>query len=156
MESFQSDRYRALGISAAFVQDNVSRSQKGILRGLHFQNPHPQGKLVTVLQGEVFDVAVDLRRSSPTFKQYETFHLSGENLVQVYIPHGFAHGFAAISDNVILQYKCTDAYCPEAEQSILWNDPDLNIPWPLANPLISKKDLAGLALKDISEDMFFA
>lgn len=156
LESFQGPRYSEFGIPEFFPQDNVSLSQKGILRGLHFQNPCPQGKLITALQGDIFDVAVDLRRSSPTFLQHETFLLTGTNLLQVYIPPGFAHGFLTLSDNVLVQYKCTDVYNPQFEKSLLWNDPEIAIDWPITSPALSQKDRAGIPLKKFTEDLYFA
>lgn len=139
-ETYQAERYKAAGISLDFVQDNRSRSSRGVLRGLHFQKNKPQGKLVTVTQGEVFDVAVDLRKDSPTFGQYESVLLTGDNRVQFYIPPGFAHGFCVLSDTADFQYKCTDYYDPTDEGGLLWNDPELAIAWPLTNPTLSAKD----------------
>lgn len=142
----------AVGHSVTFVQDNHSRSVKGTLRGLHYQlPPHPQGKLVRVTVGEVFDVAVDIRRGSATFGQWVGEYLSAENRRQLWIPPGFAHGFLATSDTAELQYKCTDFYAPDCEASIHWNDADLNIDWPLApgnEPLISAKDAQAPAFND--------
>lgn len=138
-ESFQHKRYAELGIPP-FVQDNSSRSKKNVLRGLHFQSPHPQGKLVYVTRGHVWDVAVDIRNNSPTYGQWFGLHLSDENHTQMYIPQGFAHGFCVLSDEADFHYKCTDYYFPEAEQGIIWNDKKLNIPWPLENPVLSAKD----------------
>ena len=123
-----------------FVQDNRSRSTQGVLRGLHFQKHKPQGKLVTVTQGTVFDVAVDLRAESPTFGQYESVLLTGDNRVQFYIPPGFAHGFCVLSETADFQYKCTDYYDPSDEGGLLWNDPELAIAWPLDTPTLSAKD----------------
>lgn len=140
-ETFQKQRYRESGIDAEFVQDNRSRSSKGVLRGLHFQKTKPQGKLVTVTDGEVFDVAVDLRPNSPTFGQHETIILTGKNKLQFYIPPGFAHGFCVLSDMADFQYKCTDYYDPSDESGVLWNDASLNIPWPIKKPQLSEKDM---------------
>jgi dTDP-4-dehydrorhamnose 3,5-epimerase len=147
-ESFQAKRYAEVGIDLAFVQDNVSRSIRRTLRGLHFQEPYAQGKLVFVIKGTVFDVAVDVRRNSPSFGKWVSFELSDENHRQVWIPPGFAHGFCVTSESADFFYKCTTAYEPRAEQCILWNDADLKIPWPIADPLLSPKDLAGVRLKD--------
>lgn len=144
-----------LGIPNDFVQDNVSHSRQGVLRGLHFQNPFPQGKLLSVLIGSVFDVAVDLRRDSPTFGKWESFELSGENGLQLYVPPGFAHGFLVTGSEALVLYKCTRNYSPGSEHTLLWNDPSLAIPWPVEEPLISEKDLRGIALKDFSPDALF-
>ena len=141
LETFHVSRYeKMLGISSPFVQDNYSRSSKHVLRGLHFQKRKQQGKLVRVVRGEVYDVAVDIRRESPTFGHWESIILSEENKKQVWIPPGFAHGFLVLSESADFEYKCTDYYEPSDEGSILWNDPDLNIPWPIEKPLISEKD----------------
>ncbi|MEZ9957532.1 dTDP-4-dehydrorhamnose 3,5-epimerase [Vibrio splendidus] len=141
LESYHYERYKELaGIEEHFVQDNRSRSTKGVLRGLHFQKSKPQGKLVTVTVGEVFDVAVDLRPGSLTFGQHESIILSGEEHTQFYVPPGFAHGFLVLSDIAEFQYKCTDFYDPNDEGGILWSDEDLNINWNQKKPLISEKD----------------
>lgn len=141
LETFQSSRYDDLAnISLPFVQDNYSRSSKGVLRGLHYQKKKPQGKLVRVVKGEVYDVAVDLRSDSPTYGSWEAVHLSEENKTQFWVPPGFAHGFVVISDTADFEYKCTDYYDPSDEGCILWNDPDLNISWPIENPKLSDKD----------------
>ena len=152
METWNQEVYAAAGISAAFVQDNVSMSKKGILRGLHFQKPNAQGKLVYVLQGEVFDVVTDIRSGSPTFGRSLNVLLSADNKRQVYIPNGFAHGFCVTSDTALFVYKCTDKYNPQAEGSVLWNDPDLSIPWPISNPELSAKDKQGIRLADFPQD----
>lgn len=152
METWNQAAYAAAGIPPVFVQDNLSLSRKGILRGLHFQNPNTQGKLVYVLQGEVFDVAVDIRRGSPTFGQSVSIVLSADNKRQLYIPPGFAHGFCVTSETALFAYKCTDKYNPQAEASVLWNDPALNIPWPVDNPELSAKDVQGIRLADIPDD----
>ena len=149
LESFQAARYAEAGMAGPFVQDNLSFSRRGILRGLHLQNPRPQGKLVQVLQGEVFDVAVDVRVGSPTFGQWEGVVLSQENARQLYVPPGFAHGFLVTSETALFAYKCTDYYTPQSELSILWNDPDIGIEWPRIEPQLSAKDAAGLRLADI-------
>lgn len=156
LESWNRARYRDAGIDVDFVQDNLSSSRRGILRGLHFQNPHPQGKLIQVLAGEVFDVAVDLRRSSPTFGQWESLVLSDRNHLQFYLPPGFAHGFAVLSDTALFHYKCTAPYSPADEVTLLWNDPDLAITWPLSDPLLSDKDRQGQPLRDLAPERLFA
>jgi len=146
-ETFQRPRYRDAGLTADFVQDNFSRSAKGTLRGLHYQIQHPQGKLVQVLQGKIFDVVVDLRRPSPTFGRWLGLELSHETCRQVYIPPGCAHGFCVLSDTADFTYKCTDLYFPEHERTLLWNDPALSIEWPLTDePILSNKDRAGIPL----------
>lgn len=154
-ETWHRQRYRDLGIDADFVQDNLSFSRRGILRGLHYQKPASQGKLVMVLQGEVFDVAVDLRRKSSTFGQWHGVTLSAENKHQFYIPPGFAHGFIVVSETALFHYKCTELYSPKDEQAIRWNDPDLKICWPIAEPILSAKDAQAPFLKDISTDLLF-
>ncbi|MGH2593764.1 MAG: dTDP-4-dehydrorhamnose 3,5-epimerase [Anaerolineae bacterium] len=152
METWNVARYEQAGLSARFVQDNVSYSARGTLRGLHFQNPNAQGKLVYVLQGEVFDVAVDIRVGSPTFGRWTGITLSGDNKRQVYIPEGFAHGFCVTSEHALLAYKCTDFYNPEAEASVLWNDPDIGIDWPVRLPILSDRDKNAPRLKDMPPD----
>jgi dTDP-4-dehydrorhamnose 3,5-epimerase len=151
LETFQSERYANLaGIMLPFVQDNHSRSTYGVLRGLHFQKTKPQGKLVRVVKGKVYDVAVDLRRGSDTFGQWEAVVLSEENKKQFWVPPGFAHGFLVLSDIADFEYKCTDYYDPLDEGSILWNDPQLDISWPIEKPLLSDKDSRALLLKDLN------
>ena len=142
MESFRLSQFSKIGCDINFVQDNQSKSKKGTLRGLHYQVDHPQGKLVSVLAGEIFDVAVDLRRISPTFGNWVGEKLSSANKKQLWIPEGFAHGFYVMSDEAEIFYKCTEYYMPEHDRAILWNDPKLGIKWPLLSPhpLISKKD----------------
>ncbi|WP_345867261.1 dTDP-4-dehydrorhamnose 3,5-epimerase [Shewanella algae] len=152
-ELFQAERYADAGIEAKFVQDNRSRSSKGVLRGLHFQKTKPQGKLVTVTEGEVYDVAVDLRPNSVTFGQYESIILSGKNRLQFYVPPGFAHGFCVLSDVADFQYKCTDYYDPSDESGLLWNDPSLKISWPLLAPLLSDKDMKLPTLAEIKDNI---
>ena len=147
-ETFQAQRYAEAGIELPFVQDNLSRSKKDTLRGLHFQEPQGQGKLVCVVRGSVFDVAVDIRKGSPTFGQWVGFELSDENHRQLWVPPGFAHGFCVTSDEADFHYKCTSLYAPKAEHSVLWNDPELAIEWPTKSPLLSAKDLAAPRLKD--------
>jgi dTDP-4-dehydrorhamnose 3,5-epimerase len=147
-ETFQARRYKELGIDADFVQDNVSFSQKGVLRGLHYQDPQPQGKLVYVLQGEVYDVAVDIRPGSATYGQWVGEYLSSENHHQFWVPPGFAHGFCVTSETALFAYKCSNYYDPATEHCIRWNDPDLDIRWPIKEPLVSNKDKNGALLKD--------
>jgi dTDP-4-dehydrorhamnose 3,5-epimerase len=152
LETWHRERYGNAGVARDFVQDNLSRSQRGILRGLHLQFPYPQGKLVQVFEGEVFDVAVDMRVGSPTFTRWVGQFLSGENKRQLYIPEGFAHGFCVLSEHALLGYKCTEIYHPETEISIAWNDPALDINWPVEKPVLSAKDQAGLRVADVPED----
>ena len=148
-ESYNAQAFRAAtGLDVDFVQDNHSRSQKGVLRGLHYQVCQPQGKLVRCTLGEVFDVAVDIRRDSPFFGRWVGRHLSAENKHQLWIPPGFAHGFLVLSETAEFLYKTTDYYAPEFERTIAWNDPDLNIAWPTVDrPLLSKKDAEGLGFR---------
>jgi dTDP-4-dehydrorhamnose 3,5-epimerase len=149
-ETFQRDRYAEAGIREEFVQDNISRSRRGTLRGLHLQVQHTQAKLVQALAGRIFDVAVDLRRNSRTFGRWVGTELNDENHHQMYIPRGFAHGFCVISETADLFYKCTDFYYPEHERTLLWNDPDVGIRWPLeADPVLSDKDRRGARLAEI-------
>ena len=140
LESYHHQRYAEAGIDAVFVQDNHSRSSHGVLRGLHYQVRHPQGKLVSVVAGEVFDVAVDIRSGSPHFGKWFGCVLSAENHRQLWVPPGFAHGFCTLSETADFLYKCTDYYHPEDEGGVLWNDPDLAIAWPVASPALSAKD----------------
>lgn len=150
LETFHTSRYADLaGISLPFVQDNYSRSSKGVLRGLHFQKTKLQGKLVSVVRGEVYDVAVDIRKGSSTFGQWVGVILSEENKKQLWVPPGFAHGFVALSEIADFEYKCTDYYDPSDEGSILWNDPDLAIGWPVENPILSDKDINANKLADL-------
>ncbi|NMO21031.1 dTDP-4-dehydrorhamnose 3,5-epimerase [Pyxidicoccus fallax] len=148
MELFNAKRYTDAGIPGSFVQDNYSRSARGTLRGLHFQEPQAQGKLVQVLTGTVYDVAVDVRRGSPTFGKWTAVELSAENRRQLWVPAGFAHGFCVVSESADFHYKCTAFYSPETERGIAWNDPDLAIPWPVKEPLLSPKDAKAPRLKD--------
>ena len=152
-ETYQKNRYIEAGIALEFVQDNRSRSSKGVLRGLHFQKNKPQGKLVSVTQGEVFDVAVDLRVDSPTFGRYQSVLLSGENKKQFYVPPGFAHGFCVLSETADFQYKCTDYYDPSDEGGILWDDPVLAIEWPITNPKLSDKDMSQPSFESIKLEL---
>jgi dTDP-4-dehydrorhamnose 3,5-epimerase len=150
LETFQAERYTSqAGITLPFVQDNHSRSSKSVLRGLHFQKTKPQGKLVRVVRGQVYDVAVDIRNGSPTYGQWEGLILSEENKTQLWVPPGFAHGFVVLSDTADFEYKCTDYYDPSDEGSILWNDSDLDIPWPVDNPILSNKDASADRLADL-------
>ena len=151
LETFQAERYnKYVGINLPFVQDNHSRSYKDVLRGLHFQKTKPQGKLVRVVQGEVYDVAVDIRLGSPTFGEWEAIILSEENKTQFWVPPGFAHGFQVLCDSTDFEYKCTTYYDPSDEIAIRWDDPVLNIPWPIVSPILSDKDSVAPLLKDIN------
>lgn len=152
MELFHACKYKQLGIDVDFVQDNYSHSQKNILRGLHYQLEHAQDKLIGVLNGAIYDVAVDIRRGSPTFGQWAGLELSSDNKRQLYIPKGFAHGFCVLSDTVDVLYKCSDYYAPDDEGGILWNDPDIGIDWPVGTPLTSAKDSAYTPLKEIPQE----
>ena len=145
-ESWNKKRYENAGIRANFVQDNFSFSKRGVLRGLHFQSPYPQDKLVQVLRGAVYDAVVDLRRNSPTFGHWWGTELTEENGKQVFIPAGFAHGFEVLRDDSVFVYKCSEFYHPETEHTLVWNDNEINIQWPLKNPLVSPKDAAGETL----------
>jgi dTDP-4-dehydrorhamnose 3,5-epimerase len=140
LETYHKEKFSDLGIADGFIQDNHSRSAKGTLRGLHYQLPHTQAKLCRVVEGEVLDVAVDVRIGSPTFGKWASVLLSAERQNQMYIPQGFAHGFVALSDSVQFLYKCSDLYDPTSERGIIWNDPVLAISWGIANPLVSEKD----------------
>lgn len=152
LETWHDERYTALGIPGPFVQDNVSRSVKGVLRGLHFQHPNDQGKLVQVLEGEVFDVAVDVRKGSPTFGEWAGAVLSGENGRQLWIPEGFAHGFCVTNKEAVFAYKCTEYYYRASEHAVRWDDPDIGIEWPMKKPSLSDKDRAAPRLKDLNEE----
>ena len=155
LQTWQSREYLHSGLPGEFLQDNLSFSQQGTLRGLHYQKPNTQGKLVFALKGEVWDVAVDLRLGSPTFGRWEGVVLSAESHNQLYVPPGFAHGFCVTSGEALFYYKCTDLYAPENEHGIAWNDPDLDIPWPVRNPLLSSKDSSNQRLRDIPEELLF-
>ena len=148
-ETFQLERYKEAGIDLPFVQDNHSRSQKGVLRGLHLQKTRPQGKLVSCSAGAVFDVAVDVNPESLTFGQYVGLELSADNHKQLWIPPGYAHGFCVLTETADFQYKCTDLYFPEDEGGLIWNDPDVDIEWPIKKPLLSDKDLKLPTLAEI-------
>jgi dTDP-4-dehydrorhamnose 3,5-epimerase len=151
LETFHQRRYAEAGILGPFVQDNHSYSVRGTLRGLHAQVRHPQGKLVRAVEGEMFDVAVDIRRGSPTFARWVSVVLSGENLRQLFIPPGFAHGFYVLSERVHVEYKCTDLYDADDEVTVAWNDPDVGIDWPTAEPVLSAKDRAAPRLADLAD-----
>ena len=152
LESWNAAQFAEAGIDAEFVQDNHSRSQKGVLRGMHFQNPGAQGKLVRVVRGAVFDVVVDLRRSSPHFGRWCGFELSEANRRMMWIPEGFAHGFLTLADETDFLYKCTAPYAPGAEHTLAWDDPEVAIAWPLAGaePVLSAKDMRGQSLADVA------
>ncbi|MBR0694158.1 dTDP-4-dehydrorhamnose 3,5-epimerase [Bradyrhizobium lablabi] len=149
LETYQLARYAAHGITRPFIQDNLSRSRRGVLRGLHLQNPSTQGKLVTVLSGCVLDVAVDVRIGSPTFGRHVAVELNDENRRQMWVPRGFAHGFAVVSETVDFFYKCDEAYSPQHEVAIRWNDPAIGIAWGITNPALSPKDAAAPLLADV-------
>ncbi|MBS4432310.1 MULTISPECIES: dTDP-4-dehydrorhamnose 3,5-epimerase [Pectobacterium] len=152
LETFEKKRYqKMLDIDLDFVQDNHSRSSKGVLRGLHFQKTNPQGKLVRVVRGEVFDVAVDIRQDSPTYGKWYGIVLSEENKTQFWLPPGLAHGFVVLSDTADFEYKCTDYYDPSDEGCLLWNDPEVGIEWPISDPLLSEKDKLGQLFKDLGK-----
>ncbi len=155
LETFQARRYAEAGIPAPFVQDNHSRSARGVLRGLHYQIERPQGKLVMVTKGAVFDVAVDIRKDSPTFGQWFGSELNDENHHQLYVPPGFAHGFCVLSEQADFLYKCTETYAPELERSIIWNDPDIAVAWPLEAPSLSARDAQAPRLKDVPPAYLF-
>lgn len=155
LETWNAERYAEAGILGPFVQDNVSVSKRGVLRGLHFQNPNPQGKLVSVLQGAVYDVAVDLRTDSPTFKEWVGVELSAENGRQMWIPEGFAHGFQALADRSVFSYKCTAPYSPADEHVLRWDDPALGIEWPLDEPVMAQKDAEAPLIADLPSSALF-
>lgn len=153
LESYKRSEFAQFGLGADFVQDNHARSKAGVLRGLHYQNPpRAQGKLIRVIVGEVFDVAVDIRKNSPTYKRWVGVHLSAGNRRMVYVPPGFAHGFCVLSDVAEVLYKTTEEYAPELERGIRWNDPDLGIEWPIEDPLLSERDAALPLLKDADNE----
>ena len=152
-ETYHQKRYDEWGITSVFVQDNISSSIRGTLRGLHFQRPpHAQAKMVQVIVGEIFDVAVDIRRGSPTFGQWTGMRLSDENKRQLYVPEGFAHGFCVLSETALVLYKCNNYYAPESEGGVTWSDPALGIDWPVEDPLLSVKDAKYPLLKDVPLD----
>ena len=148
METYNAAKFRELGIDATFVQDNHSRSARGVVRGLHFQEPNAQGKLVRCPRGSLFDVAVDVRRGSPSFGKWVGIELSEENKRMLWVPPGFAHGFCALTDDAELVYKTTEIYRPEFDRAILWNDPEIGIEWPITDPSLSAKDTAAPLLRD--------
>jgi dTDP-4-dehydrorhamnose 3,5-epimerase len=155
-ESYNREKFVQAGINYKFVQDNESKSQKGVLRGLHFQNPpHAQGKLVRVMKGAVLDVAVDIRKKSPTYGKWASIELSESNKMMYWIPTGFAHGFVTLEDNTVFFYKCTNVYNKQSEGSIRWNDPDLNIDWKTKNPILSEKDKIVPFFKDFESKFVF-
>ena len=149
LETYNQERYSENGLNQTFVQDNHSQSSKGVLRGLHYQLNNPQGKFLYVVTGEIYDVAVDIRKSSPTFGQYVGCHLSAENKTQLYIPQGFAHGFVVLSQTADVTYKCTDIYHPGDDYIIRWDCPDINIKWPIDKPLLSEKDAIAPTLSEM-------
>ncbi len=151
LETYHAQKYREAGVGATFVQDNLSRSIRGTLRGLHAQRQRPQGKLIRAVVGAIFDVAVDIRRGSPTFGRWAGVEISGENFRQCYVPPGFAHGFCVLSDVAVVEYKCTEFYDPTDELGLIWNDPDLAIRWPITDPTLSGKDGAAPRLRDLLE-----
>ena len=151
LETYHAERYRQHGIAGPFVQDNHSRSQARTLRGLHLQLRRPQGKLIRVVEGEIFDVAVDVRRGSPTFGRWVGVRLSAGNFRQVYVPPGFAHGFCVVSGAAQVEYKCTDLYDPASEIGIAWNDPAIGIPWPVVEPLLSPRDSRHPTLAEVTD-----
>jgi dTDP-4-dehydrorhamnose 3,5-epimerase len=150
LETYHQPRYAAGGINAVFVQDNHSRSGRGTLRGLHAQLKHPQGKLIRVVEGEIYDVALDIRRGSPTFGRWVGMNISGDDFQQLWIPPGFAHGFCVLSEVAHVEYKCTEVYDSADDISILWNDPDLGIAWPIRDPIVSAKDSRAPRLREIA------
>jgi dTDP-4-dehydrorhamnose 3,5-epimerase len=153
LESYHAQKYRDGGILLPFVQDNHSFSIRGTIRGLHAQQRRPQGKLLRVIDGEIFDVAVDIRRGSPTFGRWVGIHLSSENFRQCYVPPGFAHGFAVLSSSAQLEYKCTDYYDPTDEIGVIWNDPEIGIAWPVESPILSPKDLGAPRLREVADKL---
>jgi len=148
-ETYHRDRYMDVGINEIFVQDNLSHSIHGILRGLHYQLRHSQAKLIQVVRGAIFDVSVDIRQGSPCFSQWIGVHVSDENKRQVFLPKGFAHGFCVLSEEADVIYKCSDFYAPDDEEGILWSDPDIGIDWPITDPLLSDKDSNYPCLRDV-------
>ena len=153
LETYQQRRYEAAGARGPFVQDNCSSSLRGTIRGLHAQRRAAQGKLIRAITGEIFDVAVDIRRGSPTFKRWISVALSGETQRQVYVPPGFAHGFCVVSESALVEYKCTELYDPADEMTVRWDDPELAIPWPAPKPLISPKDRAASVLRELADQL---
>ena len=152
LETYHREKFAELGITADFVQDNHSRSSRGTLRGLHYQLPHAQGKLCRVIEGEVLDVAVDIRLGSPTFGKWTSVVLSADHSNMIYVPAGFAHGFLTLSESAQFLYKCSDVYAPKDEHGIAWNDPDINIAWGIDNPLVSEKDARYTKLSEMPRE----
>jgi len=148
-ENFNQKDYSKIGIKNKFVQDNISVSNKNVVRGLHYQKLKPQGKLISVIKGKIFDVAIDIRKNSNTFGKHQSFILSDKNSRQLWIPKDFAHGFLSLTSETIVNYKCTDFYDPKDQNTIIWNDKDLKIRWPIKNPIISKKDKDGIYFKNL-------
>lgn len=155
LETYHVGRFSSAGLPDVFVQDNLSYSVKNTLRGLHFQVTHPQAKLIQVISGEIFDVAVDIRRASPTFGRWVSVHLSEYNKRQVFIPEGFAHGFCVLSDSARVFYKCSDFYDPDDEGGLLWSDPAIAIDWPIAHPIVSEKDAGLPVISDIPPEKLY-
>lgn len=153
-ETYRSDSLPSLGMPDAFVQDNVSHSKRGVLRGLHFQNPKAQAKFLTVLSGEIYDVVVDLRPHSVTFGQWEGFPLNGKALHQIFVPAGFAHGFCVLSKETLISYKCAEFYDPRCQHTLAWDDPQLGIKWPIENPILSSKDRRGALFSELKAQLF--
>ncbi len=151
METYNREKALENGLPGEFVQDNHSKSSRGVLRGLHYQHPQWQGKLVRTVQGEIYDVAVDIRVGSPTYGEWVGYYLNDENKQQLYVPAGFAHGFCVTSETAEVVYKCTSIYAPEQEGSLLWNDSDIGIDWPVETPNLSPKDIDGTRLRDLPE-----
>lgn len=149
VETYHGPRYAESGIPDAFVQDNQSRSRRGTLRGLHGQYPRAQAKLVRVIEGEIYDVAVDARKGSPAYGRFVATRLSAENFRQLYVPPGLVHGFCVTSEIAQIEYKCSEVYHPEDEFSVLWNDPEIGVPWPIAEPILSEKDRKAPCLRDV-------
>lgn len=155
LETYRDEHLRKRGLDISFVQDNLSKSQKGTVRGLHYQIKQPQDKLIMVMQGAILDVAVDVRKESDTYGRYTAVELTAENKHQLYIPKGFAHGFSVLSGDALVYYKCSDYYNPQGERGLRWNDPDLDIDWKVANPIVSEKDQQQPLLKEIpNKDLF--
>lgn len=153
METWNSSRYAEHGLPARFVQSNVSRSAAGVIRGLHFQNPQPQGKLIFVLEGRIFDVAVDIRPDSPHYRQWAGVELSADNHRQLYVPEGFAHGFCVLGGSALLSYFCTSEYLSEFDRAIAWDDPDIGVDWPIKDGRLSNKDAAAPGLAEMDESL---
>ncbi len=154
LETWNARDYGKHGLDVTFVQDNLSRSHRHVLRGLHFQNPRPQGKLISVLKGEVYDVIVDIRSESETFGEWSSTVLSADNAKQLYVPEGFAHGFLVRSEEALFHYKCTDFYHPETEGVIRWNDPAIGIDWPVEDPVVSERDREAPSMDEVSDERF--